>query len=69
MTAHVLSKPTRHLHIRPFRAARDMSGLADLVEAAFGPELTLTGSSMVRDMRQVARWGPALHIGRLILPM
>jgi len=69
MTAHVLSKPMRHEHIRPFRAARDMAGLAELVEVAFGPELTLTGSNMVRDMRQVAKWGPALYLGKFIIPV
>ena len=69
MTAHVISACGAQPHIRPFRPARDMAALADLIEAGFGTELVLTGSMMVRDMRQIARWGPLLHLGRLVLPL
>ncbi|HHX63709.1 MAG TPA: GNAT family N-acetyltransferase [Chloroflexi bacterium] len=48
--------------IRPFNPTRDMAGLASLIEVAFGPELALTGSRMVQDMRQMALLGPMLSL-------
>ena len=42
--------------------ARDLEQLADLVELAFGPELTLTGSNIVADIRRLARLGPLLYL-------
>lgn len=48
--------------IRPFSLARDLAALADLLEIAFGPELRATGSHMVEEMRQMAHWGPMLHL-------
>jgi ribosomal protein S18 acetylase RimI-like enzyme len=49
-------------HIRPFSVAHDLGDLATLIEVAFGPELAATGSQMVRDMRQMALWGPMLWL-------
>ena len=49
-------------HIRPFNPAYDLGDLATLIEIAFGPELSVTGSHMVRDMRQMALWGPMLWL-------
>jgi ribosomal protein S18 acetylase RimI-like enzyme len=50
-------------HIRPFNPVHDLGDLATLIEIAFGPELAVTGSQMVRDMRQMALWGPILWLG------
>jgi ribosomal protein S18 acetylase RimI-like enzyme len=49
-------------HIRPFNPVYDLGDLATLIEIAFGPELSITGSHMVRDMRQMALWGPMLWL-------
>ena len=49
-------------HIRPFNPAYDLGDLATLIETAFGAELSITGSNMVRDMRQMALWGPMLWL-------
>jgi len=49
-------------YIRPFNVAHDLDDLATLIEIAFGPELAATGSQMVRDLRQMALWGPVLWL-------
>lgn len=55
-------------HIRPFSPARDLADLATLIEAAFGPELSLMGNTVVRDMRRMAMLGPLLHLSPLVMP-
>ncbi|MBC7237357.1 MAG: GNAT family N-acetyltransferase [Chloroflexi bacterium] len=60
MTVWLATQPLIGEHIRPFDPRRDLEGLADLIEIAFGRELALTESRMVQDMRQVAQWGPIL---------
>jgi ribosomal protein S18 acetylase RimI-like enzyme len=55
-------------HIRPFNPNRDLSELATLIELAFGQDLALTGSHMVRDMRQMALWGPMLNVAQRLAP-
>jgi ribosomal protein S18 acetylase RimI-like enzyme len=52
--------------IRPFNPARDMAALATLIEVAFAPELSLTGSRVVQDMRQMAFMGPMLSVARTL---
>ncbi|NLG26477.1 MAG: GNAT family N-acetyltransferase, partial [Chloroflexi bacterium] len=54
----------RDPHIRPFAPQRDLEALANLVEVAFGEDLALTGSHMVRDLRQMALAGPLLQFAR-----
>jgi ribosomal protein S18 acetylase RimI-like enzyme len=44
--------------IRPLRPSRDLSGLADLIEEAFGPELSLGGEHILRELRFLGRLGP-----------
>ena len=44
--------------IRPLRPSRDLSGLADLIEQAFGPELLLGGEQVLRELRFLGRLGP-----------
>lgn len=44
--------------IRPLRPSRDLSGLADLIEQAFGPELSLGGEHVLRELRFLGRLGP-----------
>lgn len=55
--------------IRPFNPARDLAGLASLIEVAFGDELALTGSRVVQDMRQIALLGPMLRVTQPLLSM
>jgi ribosomal protein S18 acetylase RimI-like enzyme len=62
MLAQYVGQHTARYPIRPFSLAHDLAALADLIEVAFGPELRVTGSHMVEDMRQVAQWGPVLHL-------
>jgi ribosomal protein S18 acetylase RimI-like enzyme len=45
-------------NIRPLRPSRDLAGLADLLEQAFGPELALGGEQMLRELRFLGRLGP-----------
>jgi ribosomal protein S18 acetylase RimI-like enzyme len=44
--------------IRPLRLSSDLSGLADLLEQAFGPELAFGGEQMLRELRFLGRLGP-----------
>jgi hypothetical protein len=55
-------------HIRPFNPHRDLSELATLIELTFGQDLALTGSHMVRDMRQMALWGTMLNVAQRLTP-
>lgn len=56
-------------HIKPFQPSQHLEGLATLVERAFGQELARTHSSMVRDMRHMARWGSMLRIAHTVSPI
>ena len=56
-------------HIERFNPGRHLEDLATLIERAFGEELVRTQSSMVRDMRHMARWGPVLRIAHVIKPI
>lgn len=56
-------------HVRPLNPYRDLESLATLIEIAFGSELALTGSSMVRDLRQYALLGPVLRVAHTIAPV
>ncbi len=59
--------PSRHIKL--FNPSRHLEGLATLIERAFGEELARTQSSMIRDMRQMARWGSILQIAHAINPI
>jgi ribosomal protein S18 acetylase RimI-like enzyme len=54
--------------IRPFRMARDLAGLADLVEVCFEADLERTGSQIVAEMRAMASWGVTLQMLTLFGP-
>jgi len=56
-------------HIAPFRASRDLGELATLIEVAFGQELDASGSNIVRDMRQMALWGPLAGLAQFGAPL
>lgn len=56
-------------HIMRFKPSHHLEGLATLIERAFGRELARTQSSMVRDIRQMARWGTMLRIAHIINPI
>jgi len=68
MIAQAVRKCSLADHIRPFNPARDLGALARLIEAAFGEELAVTGSSIVRDMRQMALLGPMLWAAHAVTP-
>jgi len=68
MIAQLVVREEAREHIRPFDPRRDLLALAHLIEVAFGPELALTGSRMVQDMRQIALWGPFLNLGQFFSP-
>jgi ribosomal protein S18 acetylase RimI-like enzyme len=54
--------------IRPFSLARDLPGLADLVEICFEADLERTGSQIVSEMREMASWGLTLRLLALLGP-
>jgi len=60
MIAEAAEKRYAISHIRPFVLRRDLEGLATLIEAAFGPELAVTGGEIVREMRRMLPLGPLL---------
>ena len=62
MIAEAMGKGAAPSHIRPFDLHRDLAALASLIEVAFGPELAVTGSEIVQDMRQMALWGHMLWL-------
>jgi|YNPNPStandDraft_1061719.scaffolds.fasta_scaffold77162_1 ribosomal protein S18 acetylase RimI-like enzyme len=68
MIAQALRKRSLPGHIRPFNPVRDLGALAGLIEEAFREELAITGSSIVRDMRQMAFLGPLLWATRPVMP-
>lgn len=61
MVAQAVSREAASGHIRPFVPHRDLAGLASLIERSFGPELQVTGSHIVQDLRQMAAFGPLLR--------
>ena len=68
MVVSVVDRECASSHIRPFSPYRDLSDLASLVEIAFADELAITGSQMVRDLRQMAVWGAMLRVAHAFLP-
>jgi len=68
MIAQAIRKCPAPGHIRPFSPTRDLAALARLIEAAFGEELAVTGSSMVQDLRQMAFMGPMFWATRATMP-
>ena len=44
--------------IRPLHPARDLDGLAHLIEEAFGEELSEGGEQVLRELRMLSRLGP-----------
>ena len=44
--------------IRPLHPARDLDGLACLIEQAFGEELSEGGEQILRELRLLSRLGP-----------
>ena len=66
MVAWFTARRSYASNIRPLNPHRDLEALATLIETAFGPELALTGSTMVRDLRQFALLGPLLRVAQVI---
>ena len=55
--------------LRRVQPARDMAGIADVVEKAFGGQLDASGLRMLREMRALGRVGwLGWALGRLLLP-
>ena len=52
--------------IRPLHPARDLDGLAHLIEQAFGEELSEGGEQVLRELRLLSKLGP---IGVLLTGM
>jgi ribosomal protein S18 acetylase RimI-like enzyme len=48
--------------IRPLNPARDLGQLADLVENAFGDELSEGGARVLREIRLLSKLGPLNHL-------
>ncbi|MBI3361292.1 MAG: GNAT family N-acetyltransferase [Chloroflexi bacterium] len=48
--------------LRPTNLARDLGGIATLMEACFGPNLDSAGRSAVREMHSLSRTGPLLWL-------
>ena len=48
--------------LRPFEMSRDLQQLADLIDLAFGSEIEATRSSIVAEMRRLAKAGPLLWL-------
>ncbi|MEA3408172.1 MAG: GNAT family N-acetyltransferase [Chloroflexota bacterium] len=55
-------------HIQRFTPDQHLEGLATLIERSFGKELARTQNAMVREMRQMARWGLMLRLAHAIKP-
>lgn len=68
MTAKAIQQHAGTAHIRPFNPYRDLGDLANLMEVAFADELASTGSRIVRDMRQMALYGPLLPLVGMAVP-
>ena len=68
LVQRTISRSTRG-PIRPFNPARDLNALADLIQVCFGPELTLTNSHIVRDLRQLALAGPLMWAVNNVTPI
>ncbi|MHB1296428.1 MAG: GNAT family N-acetyltransferase [Anaerolineae bacterium] len=69
MVAWTVGECSERDPIRFFSPQHDLRPLADLIEAAFGPELVSTGSQIVQDLRQVAMLGPILWAASSVLPL
>jgi ribosomal protein S18 acetylase RimI-like enzyme len=69
MTAAVLRRTPAPSGLRPVDSRRDLAGLADVMEAAFGDRLDDSGARMVKAMRAFGRWGwLGWAAGHLFLP-
>ena len=61
LVAQVWSRKNRK-GIRPLNPGRDLGQLADLVENAFGDELSDGGARVLREIRLLSRLGPLNHL-------
>ena len=61
LVAHVASKKGR-TGIRPLNPGRDLGQLADLVENAFGDELSTSGARVIREIRLLSKLGPLNYL-------
>ena len=62
MLAEALATRRTESGLRPFDLRRDLAALADLMELAFASEPDVMRSSVVTEMRRVAKAGPALWL-------
>ena len=69
MIAHAIERRTNAGYMRPFVPHRDLGSLATLIERSFETEISDTGSTIVRDLRQMAMLGPLLRAtGAIVTP-
>jgi ribosomal protein S18 acetylase RimI-like enzyme len=60
MTAVIARSRTKSSGLRPLEPDRDLTGVANLIQAAFAEELDRNGQGMLREMRSMSRLGPLL---------
>ncbi len=60
MVAVIARRKTESSGLRPMEPARDLAGVARLIQAAFADDLDRAGRAALREMRSVSRLGPLL---------
>ena len=60
MAAVIARRKTEASGLRPMEPARDLAGVARLIQAAFAEELDRAGQAALREMRKMSRMGPLL---------
>ena len=60
MAAIALQRTAHKSGLRPLDPTRDLQQVADLIQAAFASDLDQSGMAMLREMRQMGRFGPLL---------
>jgi len=69
MPALTRQQPVIQSGLRPYDPFRDTDAVADVIEAAFGDELALTGNEIIGEMRRWARWWPLLWLLNPVDPL
>jgi len=60
MVAVIARRKTATSGLRPMEPARDLAGVARLIQAAFADELDRAGQAALREMQRMSRMGPLL---------
>lgn len=61
MVAVIARRKAKDSGLRPMEPARDLGGVARLIETAFADELDRAGQTALREMRNMSRLGPLLR--------